>query len=361
MRQWLGQEWQRAGLFWLLCGWLLLLLFALAPGLSSAQALHAEAVGGTHLAIPVSPAPLVAGSLSGLVLDDTQAAIPGAMVTLQNEVGTSTLQVASAEDGSFVLEAVPSGVYRVRVEREGFGAWEGSARVTAGQRLGMGNIALGAPLARATIEVRASRREIAEAQMEMQEHQRVLGVFPNFYASYAADPEPLSAGQKLRLAWRFATDPTAFAMAGIVAGAQQGDGSFAGYGGGPRGYLRRTGATYADGLTSTLIGQAALPILFRQDPRYFVKGTGSVRSRILYAMASTVICRGDNRRWQMNYSNVLGNLFAAGLSNAYYPTDDRGAGLLVQNGLVSTALGAVGGLFQEFLLHRMTPGTSVAP
>jgi len=32
--------------------------------------------------------------------------------------------------------------------------------------------------------------------------------------------------------------------------------------------------------------------------RYFYKGTGSVRSRILYALATSVICKGDNGHWQ---------------------------------------------------------------
>jgi hypothetical protein len=119
--------------------------------------------------------------------------------------------------------------------------------------------------------------------------------------------------------------------------------------------MKRFGAAYTDGLTSTLFGQALLPAIFHQDPRFFVKETGSTGSRFLYAMASMVICKGDNRRWQMNYSNVLGNFASAGLSNVYYPSANRGAGLVVQNALTATALGAVGGLFQEFVLHRMTP------
>ena len=57
----------------------------------------------------------------------------------------------------------------------------------------------------------------------------------------------------------------------------------------------------------------------------------------------------------MNYSNVLGNLGSAGISNAYYPSASRGVGLVVGNAMTATAMGAVGALFQEFLLHRMTP------
>ena len=145
-------------------------------------------------------------------------------------------------------------------------------------------------------------------------------------------------------------------MAGLIAANEQATNAFSGYGQGIRGYSKRFGAVYTDGFTSTVLGQAILPVVFHQDPRYFVKGTGSFASRVLYAVATTVICKGDNGRWQPNYSNVLGNLASAGVSNIYYPDSDRhGASLTVQNSLVTTGLGAVGGLFQEFLLHRMTP------
>lgn len=296
-----------------------------------------------------------AGSLSGTVTDSSGAAIPDAVVTVFRNAETSPRQVLSGADGSFVLPGLPAGGYRLRITETGFAPWSGAAMLAEGQTVTLAEIILTPRADASTVEVHASGREIAEAQMELEEHQRVLGIFPNFYASYAGDPEPLSAAQKLRLAWRFSNDPVAFAMAGVIAGAQQGGGSFSGYGGGPQGFSRRVGATYTDGLTSTMLGQALLPILFHQDPRYFVKGTGSLPSRTLYALASTVMCKGDDRRWQVNYSNIVGNLMSAGLSNAYYPTSQRGAALLVQNGLTSTALGAVGGLFQEFLLRRMTP------
>ena len=49
-----------------------------------------------------------------------------------------------------------------------------------------------------------------------------------------------------------------------------------------------------------------------------------------------------------NYSNLLGNLAAGGISNLYYPAADRGAGLTIERGAVVTAEGAIGGVFEEF-------------
>jgi len=37
---------------------------------------------------------------------------------------------------------------------------------------------------------------------------------------------------------------------------------------------------------------------------------------MLYALASSVICKGDNKRWQPNYSSIIGSL-AAGVSRIF--------------------------------------------
>ena len=91
-------------------------------------------------------------------------------------------------------------------------------------------------------------------------------------------------------------------VVGAFAGVEQAGNTFAGYGQGAQGYGKRFGANYADGLSDTMIGGAILPSLFKQDPRYFYKGTGTIRSRAMYAIANAVICKGDNGRWQPNYS-----------------------------------------------------------
>ena len=64
---------------------------------------------------------------------------------------------------------------------------------------------------------------------------------------------------------------------------------------------------------------------------------------------------------QPNYSNVLGNLASAGISNAYYPAADRnGARLIIDNWLIGTASGAIGTLFQEFLVKKISRGIQPA-
>ena len=296
------------------------------------------------------------GSLRGVVKDSSGGTIAGAAVTLASDGVSGTRNTVSGDDGEFHFGGVPAGRYRVMVAMPGLDPWVGTGGLRVGEDLLLPEMAMLVAAENTVVEVSATTSEVAAAQLSFEEKQRVLGVFPNFYATYIPNAAPMTTKQKFSLAWKFAVDPVAFAMSGFIAGTEQAQNSFAGYGQGSQGYAKRFGATYGDGFNSTMIGQALLPAIFHQDPRYFVKGTGSIRSRAMYAIATTVMCKGDNGRWQVNYSNILGNVASAGISNLYYPATSRsGAGLTVETSLLTTASGAIGGLIQEFLLHKMTP------
>jgi hypothetical protein len=207
-----------------------------------------------------------------------------------------------------------------------------------------------------------SMEDLAEEQITVEEHQRILGILPNFYVSYVPNAAPLTRKQKFKLAIRVSTDPVTFFTTGVTAGIEQWQGDFSGYGQEFSGYAKRYGATYGDRLSSTMLGAALLPSLLRQDPRYFYRGHGHVVVRALYAISTVAVCKGDNGHWQPNYSNVLGNLGAAGISSLYYPDSDRhGLQVTVDNTLVGVATGAFGTLFQEFLLRHVTHGVPASP
>ena len=183
---------------------------------------------------------------------------------------------------------------------------------------------------------------------------------------------PLSAGQKWNLALHSAIDPFYIGYAFVSGGYSEVADSHNGFGWGPAGYFKRVGATYADNLNGALIGNALLPVLLHQDPRYFRQGVGSKKSRFVHAALSTVICHGDNGKNQFNFSNVAGNFISGAISNAYYPANERGIGLTLENGIEVTAFGAVGGQLLEFapdiIAHLKkkkapitTPATTVAP
>ena len=202
-------------------------------------------------------------------------------------------------------------------------------------------------------------REKAAEQLKKQEKQRILGLVPNFNTSYVQDAAPLSPAQKFNLAYHSVLDPFAFVAAAGDGGISQAENDFPGYGQGWGGYGKRFGASYLDEFDGTMIGNAILPVLLKQDPRYFRKGTGTLKRRVLYSISTTVWCKNDNGKWGPNYSNVAGNLAAGGLSNLYYPSSDRGAALTIERGLTVSAEGTLGALADEFwpdIAHKILKG-----
>ena len=146
-----------------------------------------------------------------------------------------------------------------------------------------------------------------------------------------------------------------FLLAGQAAGMQQARNEFSGYGQGAQGYAKRFGAAYADFTISNFLGSAVFPSIFKQDPRYLYKGTGSRKSRVRYALANAVICKGDSGHWQVNYSGIIGSLASGGISNLFYPASDRnGPALTFENTAMSVGSTAIFNLMQEFVLRKLT-------
>jgi hypothetical protein len=296
-----------------------------------------------------------AGMIDGMIVDDTGAAIAGAKVTLSHEGISSGTDVLSREDGRFFLAKVPPGPYRLTVSAPGFADQTVSGVLNSGELSSLPPIRLTLALGVVTVDVTSTRIERAERQIKEQEQQRLLGVLPNFFVTYNPDALPLTAKQKFELSWKSRLDPVQFGMVGLIAGVQQMRNDYSAFGLGAGGYARRYAAAYGNTLTRSLITRVVLPSLLKQDPRYFYKGTGSTKSRILYAISRAVIKKGDNGHWQPNYSELLGSLASGGLSNLYYPAQDRkGVRLTFANAAIGFGGDAVGHLAQEFLLRKLT-------
>ena len=193
-----------------------------------------------------------------------------------------------------------------------------------------------------------SQREKAEEQLKAQEHQRVMGVMATFNTTRNRDALPLSSGQKFQLFFKSSTDPWPFLLAGVVSGIGQADGSYPEWGQGAQGYAKRYGAAYSDAFIGNFFGNAVLPSIWHEDPRYFQKGTGSATNRFLWAAASTVWCRRDNGKWGPNYANVVGNLMGAAVARAYYPASERTVSDTINDGLTVSVEGIVGAEVIEF-------------
>jgi hypothetical protein len=306
---------------------------------------------------PQTPEPEDSGAIRGTVKDSSGAVIAGASITLEATDSADRRSAKSDDTGTFNFADINPRTYRVTVTAQGFATWVSSAvTIRTGEQFELPLIVLEVASASSSVNVSISQHDVAEEQIKAEEKQRIAGIFPAFYVSYVWNAASLSTGQKFELAWKSTTDPTTFALTGAIAGYEQARNNLRAYGQETQGFAKRYGANYTDSLSSIMIGSALLPSLFHQDPRYFVKGTGSFRSRAFHAIAFPFVARGDNGRTQPNFSFVLGTYASAELSNLYYPSSSQ-THVTANNMLLGIGLDSVNGLLLEFVYPHLTSST----
>ncbi|MFP5228652.1 MAG: carboxypeptidase-like regulatory domain-containing protein [Acidobacteriota bacterium] len=317
-----------------------------APGFSSSAAVPQ--------ATPATPAgPAAPAAISGTVVDTNDDVLQGAHVTLTGPAGQRVLE--SGPNGQFSFPGLPPGSYKLIVTAPNMSNFESPALdLQPGETRFLSRIVLAFTTGVTEVHVTADQEQIAEEEVHTEESQRVLGVIPNFYSAYDWNTPPLNARQKYALAFRSEIDPVTFVGAAAIAGAEEYQNVYPGYGGGFSGFGKRFAAQYANDFGSRMIGSAILPSLFHQDPRYFYKGTGSTRSRALYAIRSAFITRGDNGKNEFDFSHIVGDFAAGTLANLYYPENNEGATLVLTNGLIEIGGMAGTNLLREFVLKGIT-------
>jgi hypothetical protein len=307
------------------------------------------------LAAQDTNAPVAAtGHITGTVTDANGDTVSGATVTLAGPAVKEPVKLVSDDNGFFDFKQLEPGTYRVAVSAPDFADWSSSDLVLGpGQYMILSDLKLRVTAVNTTVDVAYEAEEVATEQVQFEEKQRVLGIIPNFYVVYDPNPAPLTTKLKFHLAMKTSTDVVTLLGVGAIAGINQA-GDTPNYVQGWKGYGERFGAAAGDGFSDIMIGGAILPSLLHQDPRYYYRGTGTNKSRILHAISSPFVCRGDDGHLQPNFSTIGGDLSSSALSNLYYPPSNRGTGLVFQNFFVTTGERMLSSLVQEFVLGRIT-------
>jgi hypothetical protein len=298
------------------------------------------------------------GGVGGTVTDVYGDLVPGATVVLDGLMPQDHRTVVADDNAAFSFNGLKAGVpYRVSIDVKGFSKWTSAPMVlTTGQYVFVKDIQLKVEAEQSSVTVYASTSQIAVEQVKLAEQQRVLGIIPNFYVVYdSKNAVPLTAKLKFKLALKVSTDPVTMAGVAFMASVNQAADT-PDYVQGAKGYGQRLGAVAGGGFSDIMIGGAILPSLLHQDPRYFYKGEGSTKSRLIHALSNPFICRGDNGRLQPNYSSVGGDILSSTIENTYYPDSNRGAGMVFGTFAINTAERLMSGIAQEFILPRLTPG-----
>jgi hypothetical protein len=294
------------------------------------------------------------GAIQGTVKDGSGSAVTGAIVTVETSASTSQRTAITDQAGAFRFFDVEPGNYKITIAASGFAVWTMNGAVASGDNQLLLSAVLQVAAASSSVNVTLPQHELAAEQLKTEEKQRLLGVLPDFFVSYAQDAAPLTAAQKFQLGWKTIIDPVSLLGTSISAGIQQARNNYPEFGQGTEGYAKRFGAQYANRVSRVIIGHVVMQSIFHQDPRYFYKGTGSIRSRALYAIGTAFVAKGDNGNWQFDYSDVLGGMASHELSTLYYPSTSRPVRKLADDVLLGFAGRAEDNLLHEFVLRRFT-------
>jgi len=292
------------------------------------------ALSWTSLCLGQSPQPALApaGSIHGTVVDQSGAMVAGARLKLAGEDPSRHQETVSGNDGQFAFANVAPGRFQITITSAGFASQTLSGTLHAGESYTIPNTALAVPNPSPMWKSASHRSTWRKSRSRLREAAR--------------------AGRAAKLLCHLHPEcSSAHLEAEVQVGMEDGDrsvhlggcGGSCGSGAGARSlcriWARRAGLCKSASAPAMPIRRLACSLVppychrfLKQDPRYFYKGTGSTRSRALYAIANSFVCKGDNGRWQTNYSNILGSLAAGGISNLYYPRQDRnGLGLTFEN------------------------------
>jgi len=186
---------------------------------------------------------------------------------------------------------------------------------------------------------------------------RAFGFVPNYKTADASLPyHAITPKQKMTIAAQDSFDWTLAIVAAGYAGLGQLTNQNQPLGQGVAGYGNRFARGYADQVMGNLLVEGAMPILSREDPRYFRRGQGTFWSRVGYATSRIIVTRTDRGGTEFNYSEVFGNSIAVGISNAYYP-GSRNLDGNFQKLTLQLATDAISNVLKEFwpdVKHKMS-------
>lgn len=258
----------------------------------------------------------------GLVLGALVCCSP---IAFSQEVATAAVPDAAAS-GTAVAVAAPSGAGTDNLP-DAPGAQQGQARPQDG----------------------ASSTTQAASSTEGKQTKRILYVIPNFRSvSVNEKLPPQTVKDKFVQTTEDSFDYSGFIFAGVLAGAAQAQNSTPEFHQGAVGYGRYYWHSLADQANENYWVEFILPSVLHQDSRYYTMGQGGFVKRATYAFSRVLITRTDSGGRAFNASEIVGAGASSGVSDLYYPGQDRTWTKTGQRWLLDVGIDGFTFAFKEF-------------
>jgi hypothetical protein len=178
---------------------------------------------------------------------------------------------------------------------------------------------------------------------------RILFIIPNFRA-VSADVKlpPTTTGEKFKIFLSDSFDYSGFVEVALLAGDADAHKSEPEFQHGAAAYARYYWHSFADNTDGNLMTEFLVPTASREDPRYYTLGHGGFLHRSVYSISRLIITRDNHGNATPNFSEIVGNGAAAGISNFYYPSPDRTWTKTGQRWILQVGIDGVANLVKEF-------------
>ena len=191
---------------------------------------------------------------------------------------------------------------------------------------------------------------------------RILGIIPNFRS---VSTDEILPAQTLKEKFLTATDDSfdysSIFIPAMLAVYSEQTGATPEFGTGAVGYGRYFWHAAVDQTSENYMVEFVVPVMTREDTRYYTLGRGGFFKRTGYALSRAVVTRTDSAHETFNISEVVGAGASAGLSSLYYPTRQRSLGNTGTEWGLDIAIDAASFVAKEFwpdINHRFLHGTA---
>jgi hypothetical protein len=178
---------------------------------------------------------------------------------------------------------------------------------------------------------------------------RILGIIPNFRAVSTDEKlPPQTVKEKFMDATNDSFDYSSVVIPAGLALYSLETNATPEFGTGGVGYGRYFWHAAVDQTSENYMVEFVVPVISREDTRYYTLGRGSFFKRAGYALSRAVVTRTDAGNASFNFSEVIGSGASAGLSSLYYPTRERSLGNTGTEWGLDVAIDAASFVVKEF-------------
>ena len=153
---------------------------------------------------------------------------------------------------------------------------------------------------------------------------RLFGIVPNFRSVSTDETLPRQTPRdKFTSASEDSFDYSSLALVSLVSLEGYVANSDPEFGRGGLGYARYLWHSAADQTIENYLVEFIVPSLFHEDTRFYTLTRGSTGHRAAYSLSRVILTKSDNGKRTVNAGELLGAAASSGISNLYYPRQER--------------------------------------